>query len=260
MVTIVGEAAALSWTPTEGSGTTATLAVVLPDGSALSPAPSVSGTATFTATLTPTLPGRHLLTWSRGTARLVDVLDVWPATPRLLISVDDAAVAVGQGATLTQAKRDELQLHIAAATMAVEDLTGPILSTSRTVTRDGGRNAVTLPHTGVSVSSVTVDGTALAASGYVVDSDAGIVYAGSTGAGVFAWGRANVVVSYTVGDNVIPPQVRLACMEQVKFLWQVTRQGATRDDLGYTPSGFAVPRMVQELCATVDATKAPGFA
>ena len=256
MVTIVGEAAAVSWTPTEGSGTTATLAVVKPDGTTLSPAPTVSGTATFTATLTPTLAGRHLLTWSRGTARLVDVLDVWPADPRYLVSVDDAATAVGQGATLTQAKRDELQLHVAAASAVVEDLAGPVLVTSFTVTRDGGRNAVVLPALGVSVSSVTVGGVEV---DYVADSDSGVVYAGSDGFGAFPVGRQNVTITYTVGDNTVPPALRLACLEQTKFLWQVHRQGATRDDLGYTPSGFAVPRMVQELCATV-ATDAPGFA
>lgn len=250
-VTIVGEAAALSWTPTEGSGSSATLSVVLPDGTTLTPAPTVSGTSTFTATVTPSQAGRHLLTWSRGTARLVDVLDAWPAVPRYLISVDDAAAAVGQGTTLSQAKRDELQLHIAAASAVVEDITGPLVKSTRTATRDGGRPAVVLPHTGVTVSSVTVDGTALAASAYVVDSGAGVIYAAS---GVFASGRANVVVAYTTGDNVIPPQARLACREQVKFLWQVHYQGATRDDLGYTPSGFAVPRMVEELCASVEST------
>lgn len=256
MATIVGEAASLTWTPTEGSGTTATLAVVLPDGTTLTPAPTVSGTATFTATLTPSQAGRHLLTWSRGTARLVDVLDVWPAAPRFLISVDDAAAAVGQGATLTQARRDELQVHIAAASAVVEDITGPLVATSRTVTRDGGRASVLLPHTGVSVSSVTVGGSEV---DFVADSDAGIVYAGADGFGWFASGRQNVAVAYTVGDNTIPPQARLAVMEQTKFLWQVHRQGATRDDLGYTPSGFAVPRMVAELCASVG-SKAPGFA
>ena len=257
MPTVIGEAAALSWTPSEGSGTTATLAVVLPDGTTLSPAPTVTHNAgTFSATLTPTQAGRHLLTWARGTARLVDVLDAWPADPRYLVSVDDAAAAVGQGVTLPQARRDEVQLHVAAASAVVEDITGPLVVSSRTVLRDGGRPVVVLPSVGVSVSSVTVDGTVLAEDAYLVDEDAGLVYAT---AGAFGGGRLAVSVAYTVGTNVIPAQVRLACMEQVKFLWQVHRQGATRNDLGYTPSGFAVPRMVLELCESAT-SKAPGFA
>lgn len=257
MPTIVGEAAALSWTPTEGSGTTATLAVVLPDGTTLSPAPTVTHTTgTFTASVAPSQAGRHLLTWSRGTARLVDVLDVWPADPRYLVSVDDAAAAVGQGVALPQARRDEVQLHVAAASAVVEDITGPIVKTSRTVLRDGGRLVVVLPSVDVSVASVTVDGTVLDEDAYLVDDEAGLIYATS---GVFGGGRLAVSVAYTVGGNVVPAQVRLACMEQVKFLWQVHRQGARREDLGYTPSGFAVPRMVLELCESAT-SKAPGFA
>ena len=148
----------------------------------------------------------------------------------------------------------DLPLYIAAASLVIEDLCGPLVPATLTHKAHGGRPVV-LPHTDVTVESVTVDGVLLAASAYEVDETSGIVYDATSLVGV-----RNVVVTYAVGVALLPANLRLACMEQLRFLWQTTRQGTGRaaQELGYTPSGYAVPYMVQGLCASHP--RAPGFA
>jgi hypothetical protein len=57
--------------------------------------------------------------------------------------------------------------------------------------------------------------------------------------------------------------VRLAAEEQLRFLWQLGQQGNrpgwgdAADDVEFTPSGFAVPKRVIELCA--DSLRPPGI-
>lgn len=250
MTVLLGEAVTLTLTTTDGSGTP-TVVVTEPDGSTTSPV--VAGSGPWTATFTADQPGRHTILWTRGTALVADILDVWPTTPRFLISVDDALAALRAKLAVAQAEaREELPLYIAAATWVVENIVGTVLPASKSCRRDGGRNAVVLPHRGVDVTQVTVSGTVLAATSYVVDTDAGIVYAGSDGLGCFRAGRVNVEVAYTVGSAVIPENVRLAAREEVRFLWQIGHQGArpvgdTADVTPWAAEGFAVPRRVVEL-------------
>lgn len=256
--TTVGGAAALQWTA-PGSGAV-TLTVTLPDGTTSTPA--VTGTTPAVASLTTSQVGRHLLSWAQGTATHVDVLDVWPADPHYLISLDDALDAVkANGRAPAQMTRDDLALYVAAASYVIEDMVGPVVQRTTTFTATGGRESVLLPATNVSVSSVVVDGSTWSTSAYTVDTSAGIVWAKS---GAFpATSRGNVVVTYTTaaGDDGLPANLRLACMEQVRFLWQTAKVGraTAAQDLGYTPSGFAVPYMVQGLCAAAP-NKTPGFA
>lgn len=181
------------------------------------------------------------------------------ADTRAAISVDDAVEAITSGGgTVTPTVEAQLLGFIAAATRVVEDLVGPVVAETRTWVCDGGRVALTLPDGRVSNVSVEVDGVAVGADGFTVDEAAGIVR--SAGA-AFAAGRQNVAVQYDVGwlDD-LPGNVRLAVMEQVRFLWQSTRQGATRDAaVGYTPAGYAVPYLVIGLCEATDG-RMPGFA
>lgn len=246
---VIGSSVALSWTP--GVAGTATVAVRLPDGTTLTPAPTVTttgsgGAVVHTAAFTTTQAGRHLVSWTSGTTKLVDIADVWPADPRFLISIDDALDAIKAGAGAPASTRDDMPLYVAAASLAIEDLCGPLISESRTLTTNGGRPSIVLPATNVTVTSVTVNGSALAAASYDVDKGAGVIWSPCLTPGV-----GNVVVVYTVGSMTLPANLRLACREQVRFLWQTTRQGTGRaaQELGYTPSGYAVPYMVAGLCA-----------
>ena len=172
-----------------------------------------------------------------------------------LITTDDALAAIRATANPSAQILAELPLFIESASAVIEDLCGPLAVASRTLVTDGGRTAVALPARDIGVTSVTVDGVVLAADAYDVDAVAGILYSSALAAG-----RQNVSVVYTVGSAVLPENLRLACMEQLRFLWQTTRSGTGRaaQDVGYTPAGYAVPFMVQGLCATH--MRAPGFA
>ncbi|HEY5515815.1 MAG TPA: hypothetical protein VIK12_06370, partial [Pengzhenrongella sp.] len=216
MTVIVGALASVSWSP--GSSGAATLAVRLPDGTTLAPAPTVAAAASpYTASFTTTQPGRHLLSWSRGTDRDVDIFDVWPADPRYLISLADARATVGN---MPNADVASLPIYVAAATYMIELLAGPVLLTSKTHRADGARYAYNLPALPVTVTQVKVSGVVQDPSAYVVDEEAGIVY------GWFATAALplNVEISYTAGGTVIAANLAIATRELVKHLWTSGRQ------------------------------------
>lgn len=255
MTVIVGAQASVSWSPS-GSGA-ATLAVRLPDGTTLTPAPTVAAAASpYTASFTTTQPGRHLLTWSRGTDRQVDIFDVWPADPRYLISLDDAAAAIG---AMPAADKADLPLYVAAATYMIELLAGPVLLTSKTHRADGARYAYNLPALPVTVTQVKVSSVVQDPSAYVVDEEAGIVYGWFAAALPLA-----VEISYTAGGTLIAANLAIAARELVKHLWTSGRQSGrpgqidAAADTVQTRFGFAVPHRVEEFCSATPS--APGFA
>lgn len=238
MPVIVGAAATCSWSP--GGAGTAALAVTLPDGSTLVPAPTVTGAGPrYDASVATTMPGRHLLTWSRGADRYVDVLDVWPQDPRYLVSVADVELVTGRGS-------GDTQLAIAAATWMIERLVGPVLPTQKTVRHHLRRGSLALPDTGISDVSVTVDGAPLVLDPADVDEEAGIVH------GLPVSGR--VIVAYSAGSTVVPANLRLAAVKIAAHLVMSRRVGSTpgsRDapeEMVSTPYGFALPRAAWELC------------
>lgn len=148
-------------------------------------------------------------------------------------------------------------LFIPAADKIIEDICGPVLSDTRTETRDGGRATITLTVKPASITSVTVnDVTLTAGADYVADLSTGVIRAGSTyQPSTFAFGRQNVVVVYAVGMASIPENLIMAASEQLRFAWQTSRQGPRSPRVGqqpqamaYTPSGYAVPKAVIEWC------------
>jgi len=252
---IVGALASVSWSPVGSDA--ATLAVRLPDGTTLTPAPTVAAAASpYTASFTTTQPGRHLLTWSRSADRQVDIFDVWPADPRYLISLDDAAAAIG---TMPVADKADLPLYVAAATYMIELLAGPVLLTSKTYRADGGRGSYALPALPVTVTQVKVSGVVQDPSVYFVDEAAGIVYGWFLAAVPLA-----VEISYTAGGTVVAANLVLATRELVKHLWTSGRQSGrpgqidAATDTVPTRFGFAVPHRVEEFCSATPS--APGFA
>lgn len=202
-----------------------------------------------------------------GKLPYTDVIDVWPADPRLIISLADAKAALNVPAG-TRVNDDELRLYIAATTEVIEDIVGSVLAVTATETFDGGNSAVLLSQRASAITSVTVSGTAqTAGTQYVANLTSGIVYAGSsTTYGTFTAGRQNVVVAYTTGSSSIDPNVILAAREEVRFLYQIGQQGGrpslggAPQDLSWTPSGFAVPQRVVELCQASVSRRMPGLA
>ena len=164
-----------------------------------------------------------------------------------LITLVQAKASLGIPSSTTTNDSD-IEAYIEAATPVIENITGPLLASSRTFRLDGGTAAVLLGCRFNTVTSVTDGGTAVV--DYVADSEAGIIYSSST----FAAGVRNVTVTVAVGSATIPPNVILATRELVRHWWQLGRQG-NRPAFGNegiadasVPSGFAVPRRVIELC------------
>jgi len=244
----LGETVALSWT--SAAAGTAVLTLRAPDGTVSTP--TVTGVTTVhTASFTANQAGRWLASWIiTGGDSYTDIVDVWQADPRFLISLDDARSALNLTTTNTISDAD-LRLYIAAATPVIEDIAGPILSSTATATGDACKASVLLGSPANTITSVTVDGVAFTA--YTVDLVAGVVTAT---AGSF--GGTKVTVTYTLGSSIIPPNIRLATREEVRFLVQIGKQGARpttpamESGSSWTPSGFAVPKRVIELCSPND--------
>jgi hypothetical protein len=249
-----------------------TCTVTKPDGTTTTATVTKNSTGYYQGAYTTTTAGRHRFTFTgtgtnSGALPWSDVVDVWPADPRLILSLSDAKAALNVPAG-TRVNDDELRLYIAATTAVIEDIVGSVLTTSKTETFDGGTCSVPLSQRATAITSVVVGGTTLTAgTQYVANLVSGLVYAGSTSSSsTFTSGAQNVVVTYTTGSSSIDPNVILAAREEVRFLYQIGQQGGRPSlggaptDLSWTPSGFAVPQRVIELCAASAARRMPGFA
>lgn len=288
----LGDPIPLTFTTRDATGalaavTTAVLTITLPDGSSVLPAVAVVSVGTYAPT-TPyysTMAGLHRVSWVGSGVNAqdyVDVFNVMAVDPHLLISL--AETRAGLGITTTNAAKDEeIRSVIAAATPIMEDLVGPILRTNRTETYDGGTTQINLLWSPIiSITSIIESygstyqrtltqqdiftGTSSDAFGYTVDLTTGIVTRRATGVAVpFANGKRNIQIAYISGRASISGNILLATRRLIRHLWAQEQQSfrpnvlAVPDpNLTQTPSGFAVPRSVVELCAAD--TRPPGLA
>lgn len=260
----LGHASVVTWTP-GATGATVVLTVTLPDLTTATPSVT-EATGVYSATVTTSQAGRYRLKWTIAASSKVytDVLDVWPADPRFIVSLDEVVSAIRQTTTLNATDRSDMRLLIAAATPVIEDIVGAVLVTTQVQTSDGGVPGISLWKKPTSITSVVSSGTTLAAADYTADLNAGIVYAANYG--YFASGRQTVVITYSVGSSTIQPNVRLATIELVRHWWQWGRQthraaipgDSPATPMGLTPSGYAVPNRVLELLAA--SKRVSGFA
>lgn len=251
----LGALATVRWPTAPDTGPYA-LAVKRPDGTTLDPAPTVTGYKDTTqAQFTPAMAGRYLLSWTAdGAGAYTDVLDVWPADPQFLIPLDEVLAGLRLPANADPAKAQDLRLYVAAATRVIEDITGPMLAATKTFTTWGGGSTVILPHLPNQILGITADSAPVV--DYVPDLVSGIIYSGTRTA-VTSFPAGELVITYRIGNAEIPPNVRLAARELVRFWWQGGMQGAGGGGVrssgpegdAFTPSGYAVPRRVIELCA-----------
>lgn len=220
------------------------------------------------ASFVPTMPGRWLVSWisSSPGGAYTDIVDVWPADPQFIISLDDAKNALAITAPMTPANQDDLRLYVAAATPIIEDIVGAVVPRTVTQIADGNQWAISLWEKPVTIVRVLEGGLAseILPGDYVVDYNAGIISAGRVYAPRrFMPGFNSVSIQYTVGQQVIPPNIRLATRELVRHMWQLGHQSnrnASQPQMAdaWTPSGFAVPRRVIELCSPSE--RVGGFA
>jgi hypothetical protein len=204
------------------------------------------------------MSGRWFLAWTSSVkpGAYTDVVDIWPADPRFLISTDDARSALGwPSGPVTPGWLDDLRLYIAAATPVIEDIVGTVAKQNFTQTIHKGWSFAALYERPVNsiISVVYPDATPL--TGYTLKADSGMLDLGLVAAD-------EVTVTYSAGLTAVPQNVRLATRELVRHWWQQGMQaqrGVPQSaDEAYTPMGYAVPRRVMELCGP--SKKISGFA
>jgi hypothetical protein len=245
-----------------------TATITKPDGSTAAAVVTKTGTGTYIAELAAAALGRHVCAWtgsgtnSGGLPRtdLADVLDLRRLAAPL------AVVRDGLNMPASSVVDDaELLRHIAAATLTVEQIAGPVLAATKVETRSGGnRYSLALFDYPSAVTSVTVDGTAV--TDWALD-EAGILWRGSRpGGGVWPNGAGNVVITYTVGDPSVAPDVVQATCDLVAHWWRHGQQsyyvdGPPEEDAAPPVAGYAIPGSVyRRLARHAAAHKVPGIA
>lgn len=238
--------------------------ITFPDGTTTTGSVTNPSVGNYTLAATMTQPGRTLFTLTAtgvnsGGTPWTDLINVSPVDQRALISLSDARDELNLTAANTS-HDDELRTYIAAATLVVEDITGPVLKTTITEAHDGGRPTIVLYSAALvqSVISVVETGVTLVnGSDYVVYPNSAIL---SRMIGIspypFRYGVQNVVVTFVVGSNVVAANVILGTRMLVAHWYQTAQQSGRPQwdsgdsEMAYSPSGYAVPRRVIELLQT----------
>jgi hypothetical protein len=222
-------------------------------------------TGQYWAEFVPTLAGPHAYVWTVLVGGKTikfgpDVFNIRASTPGPLIGLDEARRHLR--ITSSDPARDEdIRDFVDTATELCEAYTGRTYRRMQvTGTFDGGGRLVRLVRTPVvSILSVTESAIAVPDSGWTLNADTGALYRGpSTGCGRWAWGRQNIVVTYTAGPvpAQVPALVRQAVKELLRHLWDtqrggsnLPRQAGVGDD--WDPrQGYSMPRRVTELLDT----------
>lgn len=250
-------------------GTGPTAIPTRPDGTTTSATITRNGVGDYTITVTSDMVGRWLCTFdgggdNSGGTPFTDVADVWPADPRMLISLADARATLDVRAANT-APDEELRALIVAATIIVEHEVGPVLTATHTETRDGKwRTGIALHHKPGSISTVVEDGIALDAGDDYTLGEGAVLWRAPLGSTWSGLGRGNVVITYPVGGQAVSQAVIEAGRRLVAHLYGW--QQAPRPAFGGQPeisestggmvyrAGYAVPNAVIEILAPVKAT------
>jgi hypothetical protein len=259
---------------------TVVLTLTLPDGSTVTPTVNHPGTGSYNAVYIAAQAGQYLINWvatGANSCTLSDVRQVQASNPGMMISLYEARRGLGFQSGNT-ASDEDLRTFIAAATPIMEDLIGPV--NTHVETYDGGSTQIGLLYPPVMSVTTVIESagsnyqrtltlqnlfttSSTDAYGYTVDLTTGVLTRRAAGVAVpFLRGLRNIQVTYIAG-RVMAGNHLLACRRLVKHLWQSEQQnyspGLTSPEaIGLTPSGFAVPRAVIELCA--DSTRVQGLA
>ena len=167
-----------------------------------------------------------------------------------ILTLGEARAALNIPSTDSSNDSELLTVYVPAVTSIVEDVVGPVVTRAATYTTDGQTSMIVLPGGNVqSITTVTVNGVTLAASGYAVDLNEGAIYSAS---GAFAWAwNYPVVVTYVAGiaanTAAVPAAIKLAARLILASLWQSDQQGyrpelgAPEQEMTPTPAGFSIP-------------------
>ncbi|MGW1961825.1 head-tail connector protein [Streptomyces sp. NPDC001935] len=236
----------------------ATLTIILPDGTTVSPAvPAPAATGQVRVDYVTAQAGRHVwrLVTAGPTTAYADVFDVQPAAPDSIVSLAEARAHLNMQPDETS-DDDELRGFIAAATRAVERALGRKVVRRTIADRfdlSGATTQILLRN--VPVQSVT---SVVSADGATTWNVADLQADGETGSLTVVSGPPltdSVDITYQVGMAVIPDDYRLAGKIIIGHLWE-TQRGTMGVQLGgddeqYVPGrSFAIPHRALELLDT----------
>lgn len=189
------------------------------------------------------------------------------STPTALVTLAEVKAYLN----ITNADDDtELLGFIDAATIKIQEITGPVLARTVTEYRDGGTSSLILTQRPViSVTSVTeligstqtvltqnAYGAGTTDYGFTFDSDACTVTRRmGNDAATFADGVGNIKIVYSAGYAAIPAEIGLASKALIQHWWsssQLNRNGGrpTLGGMDYSPAvggGYAIPNFVREM-------------
>lgn len=220
------------------NASTSVITVTLPDGTTATPSVTNASTGVYTADVSATMAGlwyATLATTSPTDVSPAQVFYVSALTATVPIVSEPEAQAYVR--VTNAAQTEQLRRMLVAATNAVERYTDRSWR-RKTVSEsyDGGFSEIVLRSSPVrSITSVVESGTTLAATDYLLRSGAPVIVRGtSTVPSVWSYGVNNVVVTYVVGPQEIPEDVRHAVLVTVRDMWASQRGG------GELPDGAAI--------------------
>lgn len=238
------------------NATGVTLTLTLPDATTATPTPTNPSTGLYAYDYATVQAGRHVVRWvftGSNAGAFTDVFHVNPSTVPALVSLDDLRTKLNLSGT--DAARDEqLRHYIDVASAVCEQKVGPVAVRTVVETVNAGRSSLVLRQAPVvAVTSVTVDGTALAADTYALHASSGVVYSPT---GAVLGNGTTTVVTYTAGRPVVPADILEGVVELVRHLWATKRGPTAPNRLGpaetadtYAPSGYGylLPHRVEQL-------------
>jgi hypothetical protein len=243
--------------PGAPAGGTFAVAITRPDGTSFT-SPAIIPGPPVKATFVPDMAGRWKIRWTSTGAEsgaYADIANVWPTDPKFIISVDDARQAANLPPNTDPAPIEAPPFDVAAPTPVIEDIVGPVSVQTQVQTVPKGWSYAALYHSVGSITSVIYeDLTTVPADAYVTNLGAGLL--------TFKYPVPQAVtVTYTTGSAEVPHNVRLATRVLIRHWWEIEKQdlrNRNNPDQTWTPTGFAVPRRVVELCRA--SSRRGGFA
>lgn len=252
MIYDIGDKVELSTTVKDADGNlvntpTLTIAVTKPDGTAVSPAPSVTNAGSgglYAAAVTGDAAGTWAYAWtSSGTVVAVEPGQFTVRAPTVYV----ASLEELKHQLRRTDDADDLDLrgHLASATRYVEKRLGGPVSVQTFTERHlvTGPSLIPRRRPLVSVTSITPDfGTALTSDAYTADTDLNQI--------VLRYGASGwYTLVYTAGSAQPGENAKLAGLIIAQHLWETQNGGGGRRSQDTVPSGlgFAIPRRAAEM-------------
>jgi hypothetical protein len=212
--------------------------LTLPDGTTVAPSLTNPTTGTLRLDYVTAQEGRHsgTVTASVGSTVRVQAFEFDAVQSRAIVSLADARAHLNMSATTND---EELRRFVEAATDFIEGKIGPVVR--RTITNKpvipGADGRLYLNGPAVSLTTITAaygSGGTYTVGDYYLDTGTGVVhppYYGQTF-------TLPVLVTYVAGRVIVPPAIRQAALDYIKWRWE-SQRGATALPL---PGGeFAIP-------------------